>query len=100
MSKQIYVGFDEDEYGGMTYIGGIIKDAWMFGILSEDEKCIGWDHGGIAAINEKVQAEWDKYGCLFSNLPDELKAKHREINDRAIARAKELGWDPTPDPDD
>ena len=100
MSKQIYVGLDDDVHGGMTYIGGIIKDAWMFGILPEGEKCVGWNHGQIAAINEKVQAEWDKYGCLFSNLPEELKLKHREINDRAIARAKELGWDPTPDPNE
>ena len=94
MSQQKYVGFDDDEYGGMTYIGGIIKDAWLFGILPEDQKCVGWTHGQIAAINEQVQAEWDKYGCLASNLPDDLKAKHLEIYNRAIARAKELGWDP------
>jgi hypothetical protein len=100
MAQQQYVGFDEDVYGGMTYIGGIIKNAWLFGILPEDQKCIGWTHGQIAAINEQVQAEWDKYGCMISNLPEDLKVKHKEINDRAIARAKELGWDPTLDPND
>lgn len=100
MPKQTYVGIDDDVYGGMTYIGGIIKDAWMFGILPEDQKCIGWTHGQIAAINSQVQAEWDKYGCLVSNLPQDLRERHREIYDRAIARARELGWDPTPDPNE
>ena len=100
MAKQTYVGIDDDEYGGMTYVGGIIKDAWVFGILPEEQKCIGWTHGQIAAINAHVQAEWDKYGCLFSNLPQDLQERHREINDRAIVRARELGWDPTPDPNE
>lgn len=100
MPEQTYVGIDDDVYGGMTYIGGIIKDAWMFGILPEDQKCIGWTHGQISAINSQVQAEWDKYGCLVSNLPQDLRERHREIYDRAIARARELGWDPTPDPND
>jgi len=100
MPEQTYVGIDDDVYGGMTYIGGIIKDAWMFGILPEEQKCISWTHGQIAAINAQVQAEWDKYGCLVSNLPQDLRERHREINDRAIARARELGWDPTPDPND
>jgi hypothetical protein len=100
MASQTYVGIDDDEYGGMTYIGGIIKDAWLFGILPEDQKCVGWAHGQIAAINAQVQAEWDKYGCMVSNLPEDLMARHREINDRAIARARELGWDPNLDPND
>ncbi len=99
MNQQIYVGLDDDEYGGMTYIGGIIKDAWMFGILPRDQKCVGWTHGQIASINSQVQAEWDKYGCLVSNLPEDLQSVHREINDAAIARARELGWDPTPIPE-
>lgn len=100
MAQLTYVGFDDDKYGGMTYIGGIIKDAWLFGFLPEDQKCVGWSHGQIAAINQQVQAEWDKYGCLVSNLPDDLRARHKEIHDRAIARARELGWDPTPEPNE
>lgn len=38
--------------------------------------------------------EWEKYGHRVSNLPTELMQKHREIYDAAIARARELGWDP------
>jgi len=97
MAEQTYAGIDDDVHGGMTYIGGIIKDAWVFGILPENQKCVGWKHGQIASINAQVQAEWDKYGCKVSNLPEELLAKHKQIHDAAIARARTLGWDPTPE---
>jgi hypothetical protein len=36
--------------------------------------------------------EWDKHGCLVSNLPDDLKRRHKEINDKALKIARERGW--------
>lgn len=42
-----------------------------------------------------MKVEWDKYGCLVSNLPEDLKQRHAEINDNAIKKAREPGWDPT-----
>lgn len=31
--QKIYVGIDQDRYGGMTAMGAIIKDAWVFSLL-------------------------------------------------------------------
>ncbi len=100
MPQQVYAGIDNDYYGGMTRIGNMIKDAWMFGILPETEKCENWANNRLQVLNEQVTQEWDKYGCLVSNLPDDLRKRHREINDRAIEKARALGWDPTLDVDE
>lgn len=87
-----YVGIDNDIKGGMTSIGKIIRDAWVFELLPESETCEGWNLAGIDSILQKVNAEWDKYGCLVSHLPPELAARHKRIHDVAIARAREAGW--------
>lgn len=94
MSGKLYSGIHDDRHGGMTAIGHIIKDAWLFGILPETETCEGWSHDRIQVIHDQVQVEWDKYGCLASKLPDDLKQKHSEIYNRAIENARNLGWDP------
>ena len=75
-------------------VGKIILDARVFGILPETETCEGWDIGRLEAINQQVNDEWDKYSCMVSNLPEELRARHKQIYDQAIARAKEKGWNP------
>jgi hypothetical protein len=31
---------------------------------------------------------------MVSNLPEQLASRHRAIYDAAIARARDLGWDP------
>ncbi len=87
-----YVGIDEDMFGGMTTIGKIIRDGWVFGLIPETETCKGWNLAGIDALMHKVNAEWDKYGCLVSHLPEELAQRHRRIHDEAIAKAKAAGW--------
>ena len=87
-----YVGIDEDIFGGMTTIGKIIRDAWVFELLPETETCKGWNSQGIDALLDKVNAEWDKYGCLVSHLPNELRERHKRIHDDAIAKAREMGW--------
>lgn len=99
MPGKNYCGLDKDRYGGMTPVGNIIKDAWLFGVLPETETCENWTLGQLQAVSEQVRTEWDKYGCLVSNLPDELRKRHAEINDRAVRKARELGWDPTPPED-
>ncbi|MEZ5449556.1 MAG: hypothetical protein R3E89_11400 [Thiolinea sp.] len=40
----------------------------------------------------KVNAEWDKYGCLVSNLPPELAERHQRIYEAAIIKARAAGW--------
>jgi len=87
-----YVGIDKEINGGMTTIGKIIRDAWVFGILPETETCAGWNLAGIDSILDKVNNEWDKYGCLVSHLPPDLRERHQRIHDEAIARAKAAGW--------
>jgi hypothetical protein len=90
-----YIGIDKELHGGMTPIAKMIRDAWVFGILPEDETCEGWTLGAIEGITEKVNAEWDKYGCLVSHLPEDLQKRHHEIHGKAIEKAKQAGWDGT-----
>ncbi|MBL7003095.1 MAG: hypothetical protein ISR69_03610 [Gammaproteobacteria bacterium] len=87
-----YVGLNNEVNGGMTTIGKIIRDAWVFGLIEEAETCEGWNFAGIDALLDKVNKEWDKYGCLVSNLPPELFEKHQKIHDSAILKAKQSGW--------
>lgn len=87
-----YVGIDNEINGGMTSIGKIIRDAWVFEILDENETCKGWNLAGIDALLQKTNDEWDKYGCLVSHLPPELRERHFKIHDAAIQKAKQSGW--------
>jgi hypothetical protein len=95
-----YVGIDNDVSGGMTTIGKIIRDAWVFGLIEESETCEGWNLAGVDALLDKVNKEWDKYGCLVSNLPAELYERHQRIHDKAIADAKTAGWSGEMETDD
>ncbi len=87
-----YVGVDNDVNGGMTTIGKLIRDAKVFGILEDSETCEGWNFAGIDALLDKVNTEWDKYGCLVSHLPEDLFKRHQEIHGAAIIKAKAAGW--------
>ena len=87
-----YVGVDNDVNGGMTTIGKIIRDAWVFGLIPETETCVGWNSSRIEVLLHQVNTEWDKYGCLVSNLPEELAQRHKRIHDQALAEAKKSGW--------
>jgi len=87
-----YVGIHKDINGGMTTIGKIIRDAWVFGLIPESETCEGWNLAGVDNLLQKVNNEWDKYGCLVSQLPDELRQRHERIHGLAIANAKAAGW--------
>lgn len=88
-----YVGIDNDLFGGMTTIGKIIRDAWVFELIPETETCEGWNIAGIDSLLHKVNDEWDKYGCLVSHLPEELFERHQRIHSDAVKKARELGWD-------
>ena len=92
--SKTYVGIQNDLFGGMTSTGKIIRDAWIFGLIPETETCEGWLSGGIENLWIKVNAEWEKYGFLVTNLPPEIKEKFFRIQDQAMLRAKEFGWTP------
>ncbi len=87
-----YPGIDEDKFGGMTNSGKIIRDAYVFEIIEETETCKGWTLAGLEALEHKVNAEWDKYGCMVSGLPEALFERHKRIHGDAIKKARELGW--------
>lgn len=87
-----YVGINNEINGGMTTIGKIIRDAWVFKLIPETETCEGWNMQGIDSLLQKVNAEWDKYGCLFSLLPEELQQRHERIHNEWIEKAKKMGW--------
>ncbi len=92
MKQQVYPGIDHDHYGGMTDIGKIIRDAWVFGLLPQTETCAGWDYGRIEALYDKVHEAWQPHGHLVSRLPPALRERHARIHGEAIARARALGW--------
>ena len=95
-----YVGIHKDDYGGMTERGSIIRQAWAFGLIPETETCEGWLIAGLEDLWRKVNAEWEKYGFLVSNLPPEIRERFDRIEREAMTRAREAGWDPELDDDD
>ncbi len=89
-----YVGVDRDENGGLTHMGRVVRDAWVFGILPESETCAGWDAARMQNLYEKVYAAWEPYAHLPSRLPDDLRARHAQIYGAAMAGARGRGWNP------
>jgi hypothetical protein len=100
MTEQRYVGIDEDEHGGMTHLGQIVKDARVFGFIPETETCAGWGSGQMQSLYERVTAAWDQYGHLPSLLPPDLQERHGRIYREALERARKHGWDPELGEDD
>lgn len=94
MKNKIYEGIDKEPNGAMNPTGNIIRDAWLFDLIPEDQTCAGWTVQGIDDLYDKVTKAWEPYGHLVSNLPPELKEKHQRIYDAAVKRARELGWNP------
>ncbi len=93
MSKSnVYEGIDKDINGGMTAAGKIIRDAWVFGLIPESETCEGWEITRLEVLMHQVDSEWDKYGCMVSALPEELREKHQRIHGDWLTRAKDAGW--------
>ncbi len=93
MTEQFYVGIDQDQNEGLTHLGRIVRDAWVFGILPETETCVGWSGAQMQSLYEKVHNAWEPYAHLPSRLPDELRARHNRLYTQAITSAKEKGWD-------
>ena len=87
-----YVGINNEVNGGMTTIGKLIRDAWVFDLIDESETCEGWNFAGVDALLDKVNNEWDKYGCMVSSLPPELFEKHQRIHGKAVEEATAAGW--------
>lgn len=100
MTEQFYVGIDQDENEGLTHLGRVVRDAWVFGILPETETCTGWGGTQMQVLYEKVYAAWEPYAHLPSRLPDGLRERHAQLYTQAIATAKNKGWDSELDDED
>lgn len=94
-----YAGFHNDTHG-ITQLGRIVLDAWVFGLLPETEDCAGWDLGRLQKLMDQISAEWDKYANLPSRLPPDLQQRHSEIYAKAMADARTKGWNPELGEDD
>lgn len=99
MKDNLYVGFRNDKHG-MTQLGRIVLDGWLFGFIPETEDCAGWDMGRMQALMDRVEKAWDQYGNLPSRLPPELSQRHAELYARAMEMARGKGWDPELGEDD
>lgn len=94
-----YRGLYNDKHG-MTQLGRIVLDGWLFGFIPEGEDCSGWDMGRMQILMDQCEREWDKYGNLPSRLPPELRERHVAIYEKAVALAKNKGWNPELGEDD
>lgn len=92
MKNQLYAGVYQDENNGLTHLGRMVRDAWVFDILSESETCAGWTGEQMQNLYEKVHAAWEPYAHIPSRLPEDLQQRHTRIYDEAIATAKKQGW--------
>ena len=93
MTEKLYVGINKDTNAGLTHLGRIVRDAWVFGILPETETCADWNSAQMQNLYEKVYAAWEPYAHLPSRLPEELQQRHTKVYAEAIVAAKRSGWD-------
>lgn len=95
-----YVGIDKDRFGGMSDIGKVIRDAWVFGLIPEHETCAGWELASLEHLWQQVNAEWERYGFRVNALPEAMKQRYLLIHQQAIDRAIQAGWNAESDLED
>lgn len=100
MKEQFYAGVDQDENNGLSHLGRVVRDAWVFDILPESETCAGWSGSQMQNLYEKVYAAWEPFAHLPSRLPEALQQRHSQIYEQAIKTAKHKGWNAELDEDD
>lgn len=71
-----------------------MRDAQVFGFITETETCVGWNYGRLEELYDTVTVAWHPYGHLVSQLPPELRERHDRIFGAAIGRAQAQGWSP------
>ena len=97
--RATYAGFNQDTHG-ITTLGRLVLDGWLFGIIPREEDCAGWDLQRMQQLMDQVNKHWDQYSNLPSNLPPELRERHAELYTWATSRARDRGWDPELDEDE
>lgn len=95
--QKTYMGLDEDLKTGLGPTAKIILDAKVFGLIGDDENCQGWSAAQVQVLYDQVSKLWQDHGMLPSRLPEDLRKRHAQIFDAAVARARGYGWDPDRD---
>lgn len=98
--ERTYPGIYDDKWGGMTHLGNIVRDGWVFGLIPETESCAGWNFAAMQVLYDKVAQRWEAYGYQVVRLPEELRARHERIHREAVERARALGWNPDEEEED
>jgi len=98
--NQSYVGIDKDKYGGMSDIGKLIRDAWAFGLIPQSETCAGWDSSRLEQLWQQVNNQWVRFDFRVANLPTEIRDNYLLIQQLAVKKAKQAGWDAQRELDD
>lgn len=93
MEDKTYSGIDQDADGGLTPLGRMVIDAWLFDILPESETCAGWSMERMQVLYEEVYTAWEPYSHLPSRLPPELQQRHSALYEKRIVIARNSGWD-------
>lgn len=88
-----YNGFHQDAHG-MTMLGRVVLDGWLFDLLPRSEDCTGWPLSRMQQLMGQVEASWDQHGNLPSRLPPDLQRQHAQLYAWATERGRTLGWDP------
>lgn len=91
--KMIYPGLEHDTHG-MTMMGRVVLDGWLFDLIPETEDCTGWDLQRMQVLMNQIEARWDAYGNLPSRLPPELRDRHTALYAAAAERGRARGWNP------
>ncbi|MGI9212638.1 MAG: hypothetical protein ACR2HF_09205 [Methylococcaceae bacterium] len=89
-----YIGLDQDQYGGMTDIGRIVRDARAFGLIDEQETCAGWVAPAIEKLWINVQEYWREHGYSVAKLPEDVRTRYLKLQEAAVAKARHQGWNP------
>ena len=92
--QKIYPGYDDDPQFGMSQEAKLIRDAWAFGLLPEDEKCVGWQAHQFEKLWDQVDAIWEKVNFRVANLPPEVQERYMRLQMEALEKARAAGWDP------
>lgn len=93
----VYEGLYKDKFGGMTQLGQIVKDAWAFELLDENETCEGWPLYKLEKLWDELHEAKNAAGPSVSFWPEEVRQRHHKIHEQAMIRAREQGWDPDGD---
>lgn len=92
-----YPGLRGDPLAGVSDIGALIRDAWVLGVLPEEQDCRGWPLTRIRQLRAEVTRAWQPYRHQVARLPAALRERYLRIHGRHTIAARERGWRPVTD---